>query len=184
MKRPNAAIAMLVGLVGAGALLGGCANKGARSQEFYTPADGVSGQAGDIAIRNIIAVQDEDGMSLLATFIARGDADELAGVTIDGQEATITPSRVELPTGTAVTVGTGEVSAEVGGLEEMPGGITDITFTFRDTEGTSVQALVLPAETVYGSASPTSPATASPAATPSATTAPTATTSPAATPSG
>ena len=39
----------------------GCANVRAQTQEWYEPADGVSTDTGDIAIRNVLLVADEEG---------------------------------------------------------------------------------------------------------------------------
>ena len=52
----------------------GCANVRAQTQEWYEPADGVSTDTGDIAIRNVLLVADEEGevATLFATFANEG----------------------------------------------------------------------------------------------------------------
>jgi 1-aminocyclopropane-1-carboxylate deaminase/D-cysteine desulfhydrase-like pyridoxal-dependent ACC family enzyme len=162
VKRVLAAIAVLV----VAALLGGCANRNAATQKFYTPADGVNAQADNIAIRNVVVVSDGGGTaSLLATFVRQqGEDDRLVGVQIDGRAATLTPSEIELPLGTAVTVGVGELSAEVTGADVEPGGIAEVEFRFQRAPRTSVEAFVFPPDYVYLDGE--RPATATPAATP------------------
>jgi hypothetical protein len=165
VKRASAT-AILVSLLASGGVLAGCANKTARTQEFYTPADGVNAEAGQIAIRNVLAVRGEDGTSLLATFVPRNSPDELVRVTIGGEEAVLTPTSVELPAGAGVTVGVAELSAVVDGLDPELGTTTEIGFTFGEAPAATVQAIVLPVEEVYGTNSPTPPSsTASPGAT-------------------
>jgi hypothetical protein len=166
VKRVLAAIAVLVLATVLTPMLAGCANKNAATQKFYTPADGVNAQADDIAIRNVVVLSEGEGSaSLLATFVRQGgDADRLVGVQIDGRPATLTPSQIELPLQSAVTVGVGELSAEVTGVDIEPGGIAEVAFTFQRASRTSVEAFVFRPETVFVDGQ--RPATATPAATP------------------
>jgi hypothetical protein len=161
VKRALASIAVLVLAAG----LSGCANKNAATQKFYTPADGVNGQAGDVAIRNVLVVSETEGnASLLATFVRQGgEEDRLVGVRIDGRDATLTPSQILLPLSAPVTVGMADLAARASGVEVEPGGLAEVEFRFQRAPRTSVEALVFPPENVYGEAGPP---TATPAATP------------------
>ena len=127
----------------------------------------MNGQAGEVAIRNVVVVS-EGGQeaSVLATFVRQGGAeDRLIGIRIRARETALTPSEIRLPLNTPVTVGTGELTAHASGVDVEPGGLAEVEFRFQRAPRTAVQALVLPPETVYGDEIPPR-ATATPAATP------------------
>jgi len=157
VKRALASIAVIVIAVA----LSGCANEGA-TQEFYTPADGANGQAGDIAIRNVVVVSEEGGpASLIATFVTNGERnDSLRGVKFGDVEATLLPDgALPLPGGTPVSVGTGELRAETARLDAEPGEFTTVELTFADAPRATVEALVQAPVGIYKDSAPTPVAT-------------------------
>lgn len=134
----------------------GCASVRAQTQEWYEPADGVSTDAGDIAVRNVLLVADEEGdvATLLATFANEGPTDELVEVRVGERITPPAGGPLEIPEDGYARVGPGpdDVRLDVFGADAMPGQFVDVQFVFRDAPRADVQALVQRAEGDYESA--------------------------------
>ena len=149
-------LAALVTIVGLTLTAAGCAGVRAQTQEWYEPADGVSTEAGDIGLRNVLLVSEEDGSvaTVLATFANTGPEDEFVEVRVGDRIATPTTGPVEIPEGGYARLGPGpdEVRVDVFGADVAPGQFVDVEFVFRDAPRAEVQALVQPAEGDYETA--------------------------------
>ena len=139
-------LAALLTIVGLTLVAAGCAPIPirAQTQEWYEPADGVSTQAGDIAIRNVLLVADEDGSvaTVLATFANTGSEDELLEVRVGDRTAVPTTGPVVIPEDGYARLGPDDVRVDVFGADVRPGEFVDVEFVFRDAPRAEVQALV------------------------------------------
>jgi len=142
-RRPLAALMTIVGLT---LVAAGCAPIPirAQTQEWYEPADGVSTQAGDIAIRNVLLVAEEDGSvaTVLATFANNGPEDEFIEVRVGDRIATPTTGPVVIPEDGYARLGPDDVRVDVFGADVRPGEFVDVEFVFRDAPRAEVEALV------------------------------------------
>jgi hypothetical protein len=164
-RRPVAALVTIVGLTLAAA---GCASIPIREQTQlgYTPADGVSTNAGEIAVRNVVLVAEEDGpvTTVIATFANSGPEDELVEVRVGDRTATFESGPVEIPADGYTQLGPDGERVDVFGADVQPGQFVDVEFVFRDAPRAEVQALVQRADGYYEGAlddaaepTPTSP---------------------------
>jgi hypothetical protein len=148
--RPLAALVPIVGLT---LVAAGCAPVPVRSQtqEWYEPADGVSTEAGDIGVRGVLLVSDEDGgvATVLATFANTGLEDEFLEVHVGDRIATPTTGPLEIPEGGYARLGPDQTRVDVFGADMRPGEFVDVEFVFRDAPRAPVQALVQQAEGDY-----------------------------------
>ena len=142
-RRPLGALVTIAGLT---LVAAGCAPVPIRSQtqEWYEPADGVSAQAGDIAIRNVLLVAKEDGSvaTVLATFANTGAEDEFLEVHVGDSIATATTGPVEIPEDGYARLGPDDARLDVFGADVQPGQFVDVEFVFRDAPRAEVEALV------------------------------------------
>jgi hypothetical protein len=147
-RRPFAALVTIVGLTLAAA---GCAGVRSQTQAWYVPADGVSTDAGDIAVRNVLLVAEEDGQvaTVVATFANTGPEDELVEVRVGDRIATPTTGPVEIPEGGYARLGPDQTRLDVFGADVTPGEFVDVEFVFRDAPRAQVQALVQGPEGEY-----------------------------------
>jgi hypothetical protein len=131
----------------------GCASVRAQTQLWYEPADGVSADAGGIAIRNVVLVADEEGSvaTLLSTLANEGATDELVEVRVGESIVPPVGGRLEIPEDGYARLGPGpgEVRLDVFGADARPGQFVDVEFVFRDAPRAEVQALVQRAEGDY-----------------------------------
>ena len=150
-RRPLAALVTIVGLTLAAA---GCASVRSQTQAWYEPADGVSAEAGDIAVRNVLLVADEDGAvaTLIATFANTGLEDEFVEARIGDRVAMPTTGPVEIPEGGYARLGPDQTRLDVFGADVQPGQFVDVEFVFRDAPRADLQALVQRAEGDYEAA--------------------------------
>ncbi len=153
LRRPLAALITIPVLCLAAV---GCASVRAQTQLWYEPADGVSTDAGDIAVRNVLLVADEEGSvaTLLATFANEGATDELVEVRVGDSIVPPVGGRLEIPEDGYARLGPGpdEVRLDVFGGDAQPGQFVDVEFVFQDAPRAEVQALVQPAEGDYAAA--------------------------------
>jgi hypothetical protein len=149
-RRPFAALLTIVGLT---LVAAGCAPIPirAQTQEWYEPADGVSTEAGDIAIRNVVLVAEEDGpvATVLATFANTGAEDEFVELRVGDRIATPTTGPVEIPENGYARLGPDNVRVDVFGADVQPGEFVDVEFVFRDAPRAEVEALVQRPEGEY-----------------------------------
>lgn len=162
--RPLRRRAAIVALPVLGLALAGCGSIKEQTQQPYDATDGVSAQAGDIGVRNVLVVATDDGdaATLMASFANRGPADRLEAVRVGETEATPTGSPLEIPAGGYASLGPEDTRLDIDGADTTPGRVVEIEFLFRRAPRVTVQALVEPAEGMYEDALMTPRGTPSP----------------------
>ena len=138
-----------------------------QTQGWYDATDGVSVDAGDIGIRDVVVVADDEGRStVLATFANAGGADELVEVVVGDVSAEPSDGPLEIPRdgyaklgpeGPRVDVteagtvpgGTIEVEFRFADAGTVPGSTIEVEFRFADAPRASVEALVQPHDGIY-----------------------------------
>jgi len=143
--------AALVALPLLGLALVGCDSIREQTQQPHDAADGVSADAGDIAIRNVLIVADESGDvgTVLASFANQGAGDRLVEVRVDGTEAAPNGGSLRIPAGGYASLGPGSTRLDVEGADTEPGRFVEVEFLFREAPRVTVDALVQPAEGIY-----------------------------------
>lgn len=137
-----------IGAIGCVVVLAGCSDGRATARLDLT--DGVSAEAGDIGIRNVVIVSDGAGRAtLLASFVNRGDDDDLVAAVVDGVDASAGEWPLDLPAGRLVVVGPGATRVDVAELASVPGENAEVTFRFGDGPRASVSALVRAGRGIY-----------------------------------
>ncbi len=160
VQRIGTAVAALV-LVGG---VSGCgAGQDAYSQKWYNPAEGVNADAGDVAIRDLLVVTDDEGtVSVVGTLLNQADdEDELVEMFVDDQVADFTDA-IELPSGTPVLLGSEGTRAIVTGLgdEAASGSSVEIELRFQSAPRTTVSTFVVADDGIYADYGPTEEPTA------------------------
>lgn len=113
------------------------------TQQWYDATDGVSVDAGDVGVRDIVVVTDGEGRAtVLATFANRGDDDQLVEVVVGGVSATPADGALDLPGGGYARVGPDDTRIDLDAVDATPGLGVDVEFRFADAERASVEALV------------------------------------------
>jgi hypothetical protein len=159
--RPAALTALLVlGLTG-------CASENSirlQTQDFYTAGDGVNGQAGDIAIRNLLLVADDtEGdpqtpvpATVLATFAnPTSQPDRLLEVRVGESVAQPEGGGLEIPARGYASLGVEENRLQIEADGVIPGRFVLVTLVFESAPETTLRALVARAEGWYADAAPT-----------------------------
>ncbi len=145
--RPRRLVTILAA-AGAAVALAGCGtNTNALTQQWYDPTDGtnnsVQATLDGLAIRAILVVSDGTDATVVGTFVNDGaEADEVTGIVVDGQTATITGD-LEIAPGTAVRLGPpGQARAQVNGADLEPGVVTTVEITFGSAPQADLEAIV------------------------------------------
>ncbi len=124
----------------------------------YDPADGVSVDAGDVAVRDLLVVSEGNGGPGTVSGLVVNNTSEPAEVTLsvstEGQPVTLQPT-LNIAPGQAVRLdGEGPLGSEnavhVPSVETYPGGTVQIVVQTSLGEADSGLAPVLPPEGVYG----------------------------------
>lgn len=151
---PRRPLAATVAIVGLSVLAAGCASVRAQTQQWYEPADGVSTDAGQIGVRNVLLVAEEDGSvaTVIATFANEGPDDELVEVRVGDRIAPPAGGPLEIPEDGYARLGPDQTRLDVFGVDVTPGQFVDVEFVFADAPRAEVQALVQPAEREYETA--------------------------------
>jgi hypothetical protein len=198
--RPAALTALLLLVLG----LTGCASEDSirlQTQDFYTAGDGVNGQAGDIAIRNLLLVADEEAdaqtpvpATVLATFAnPTGEPDRLLEVRVGESVAQPEGGGLEIPARGYASLGIEENRLQIEADGIIPGRFVLVTLVFESAPEATLRALVQRADGWYADAGPTeqpltgfgaAPGASPEAASPEVTAAETASPTPSPTPTG
>jgi hypothetical protein len=161
--RPAALTALLLLVLG----LTGCASENSirlQTQDFYTAGDGVNGQAGDIAIRNLLLVADEEAAdaqtpvpaTVLATFAnPTSEPDRLLEVRVGESVAQPEGGGLEIPARGYASLGLEENRLQIEADGIIPGRFVLVTLVFESAPEATLRALVQRAEGWYADAAPT-----------------------------
>lgn len=161
--RPAALTALLLLVLG----LTGCASENSirlQTQDFYTAGDGVNGQAGDIAIRNLLLVADEEAAdaqtpvpaTVLGTFAnSSGEPDRLLEVRVGESVAQPEGGGLEIPARGYASLGLEENRLQIEADGVIPGRFVLVTLMFESAPEATLRALVQRAEGWYADAAPT-----------------------------
>ena len=160
--RPAALTALLLLVLG----LTGCASEDSirlQTQDFYTAGDGVNGQAGDIAIRNLLLVADEEAdaqtpvpATVLATFAnPTGEPDRLLEVRVGESVAQPEGGGLEIPARGYASLGIEENRLQIEADGIIPGRFVLVTLVFESAPEATLRALVQRADGWYADAGPT-----------------------------
>jgi hypothetical protein len=136
----------------------GCAaGLSAQTIKPYSPADGVTGDSGDIRVLNALVVADATGTTgvVSLTIVNRGNQDNsLTDITSPDGNVDLTGTR-DLPAGQAVRFGaTTEPSATISDLTSKPGENITLVLTFARAEPLRLHTIVLPATGAYAELTP------------------------------
>ena len=122
----------------------------------YDPSDGISGRGGDLQLRNVLAIEGEDGkaVSLLLTVVNSGGPHSLTiQYDVDGVKTTIT----QVIDGNSTTSFGNTVDEEQIVLLNpgVPaGGLLPVYFQYGQAEGTQLLVPVLEATGIYSELAP------------------------------
>jgi hypothetical protein len=122
----------------------------------YDPSDGISGRVGDLQLRNVLAIEGEDGkaVSLLLTVVNSGGPHSLnIQYDVDGEKTTVT----QVIDGNSTTSFGNTVDEEQIVLLNpgVPaGGLLPIYFQYGQVEGTQLLVPVLEATGIYSELAP------------------------------
>ena len=108
------------------ALIAGCSWFSAQTTELqYTPSDGVQGTLGDVDVRNVFMVaQDQDSPGTMVGSLVNNGSEDVT-VTISGESLS---QDVDVPAGEVVTLGPdGDESVEVERVGVVPGRLLPVT---------------------------------------------------------
>lgn len=130
-----------------------------QTQKWYTPTNGVNADAGQIGLRNVFLVADDEGRAtVVAALTNRGDEpDELLGVVIGEATAEITDGGVEIPANGRATISPEANRVDLDDTEAVPGYTVDVEFHFANAPRTSVETIVVSDDGPYAEALPDEP---------------------------
>jgi hypothetical protein len=112
--------------------------------------NGSAGVTGNIAVRNLILLQDEDANPVTTSLVAglannSNVTDELTGVQVADADAVALGNPIPIPGRGLVTPGVGDgPSIEVANAKFRPGGYTTVTLTFKNSGQITLDVLVMP----------------------------------------
>ena len=121
-----------------------------QTQGWYDATDGVSVDAGDIGIRDVVVVADDEGRStVLATFANAGGADELVEVVVGDVSAEPSDGPLEIRRDGYAKLGPEGHRVDFADAGTVPGSTIEVEFRFADAPRASVEALVQPHDGIY-----------------------------------
>lgn len=118
-----------------------------QTQGWYPRYDGVSAEAGEIGLRNIVVVTSGDQATVLTSLANEGPADDLVSVRVGDVTAEPTSGSLAIPQNGYAALGPDSVQFE--GVDLTPGQLTEVEFRFEDAPSTTVETLVKEAEGRY-----------------------------------
>lgn len=153
-------LAALLAAVGAATALTGCGTGiNAQTHDWYDATDGVNNSVeatlDGMAVRSVVVVSDGTDATVVGTFVnTSSETDGVAGITVDGQTATITGD-LDVEPGASVRLGPpGEARAQVDGAGLQPGGTTPVEITFESAPSATLTAVVRSADGEFADSGP------------------------------
>jgi hypothetical protein len=138
----------------AGLLLSGCgAGFTAMTNIQFAPGNGATADAGQIAVRNALLVQDSGSglVSLYTVFVNSGPEDTLSSITVAGANPVTLPNGpIDLPTNQQVSLGPNGTELLVNGLTISPGFLALVTYTFQNAGSVSAEVLLTTPQNITG----------------------------------
>lgn len=135
-----ASLALVLALAGCGA------GRNAATLRPYTPTDGVQGSAQSIKVRDVVLVSLPDGTGVVvATAVQTGSAqDRITGIIVNGKPASVVPASPLLVENDPIRFAgdTANASADIPGLNAVPGTLVKIEFTFLTSGTLTLDAIV------------------------------------------
>lgn len=151
-RRPRVRMACVVALVVLVGTVAGCGMDRQATQRRWDLTDGVSADAGDVAVRNVVVVADGDGPGrVLASFVNRGVTDRLGDVRVNGTSAEFDSGPVEL-TRREVSLRLDTPRVDVDDLDPQPGHHAEVRFIFANAPRVTVNALIRQDTGIYADA--------------------------------
>ncbi|WP_166346873.1 hypothetical protein [Phytoactinopolyspora limicola] len=147
--KPAVRRGVLVSIPALAFLIGGCSVH-EQTQGWHPRYDGVTGEAGDIGLRNVVVVVSDDSRAtVLSSFANRGAADELLEVRV-GEVTAVPPSgSLEIPDTGYAALEPGPTQIEFDGVDVGPGRITEVEFQFANAPRVTLDAVVKGADGRY-----------------------------------
>lgn len=150
----------------------------------YDASDGVSGNVGDLAIRNAIVISDNGELgNLLVTVVNSGVTSQNLEIQFESKGKKVS-QEVEIPADSTIPIGDkGFPSVQLEGIDTIPGALLPVFFQYGEETGVELLVPVLTNQlpqysTLAPTPTPTEEATQLPAAEPTETPTPTATPAP------
>lgn len=141
--------------IAAGVVVGALVAFGATGCAFITPqatlnivetSNGISGNAGDIGVRNATLISDNDGATanLLASFVNQGQRDQQLSVQYTNARGEILTTKVYVPAGQIVSVGAkGDRQITLTDLDSPAGSLFSMYFQTEVAPGKQLLVPVL-----------------------------------------
>ena len=146
---------LILALVSSSLLLTSCAAGGqAPTRNIKQVTDGVDKDAGALKIRNVVVVATANGAGTLVAYIVNQgpDADQIAGITINGQKADLTTSAPLATNKPMIFEGeAANAKSKIGALGAVAGDRVPVVFYFANAGKVEVDALVVENTGIYSS---------------------------------
>ena len=146
---------LILALVSSSLLLTSCAAGGqAPTRIIKQVTDGVDKDAGALKIRNVLVVATPNGSGTLVAYIVNqsADADQIAGITINGQKADLTTSAPLATKKPMIFEGeAANAKSKIAALGAVAGDRVPVVFYFANAGKVEVDALVVENTGIYSS---------------------------------
>ncbi|WP_129669939.1 hypothetical protein [Phytoactinopolyspora endophytica] len=138
-------------------MLAGC-EMHEQTQGWYPRYDGVTAEAGEIGLRNVVVIAAPSGQAtVLTSFANRGAADDLLEVRIAEVTAEPTDGPLAIPQNGYAALGPESLQVALDGVDLVPGQLVEVEFRFEDAPRTTVDAIVKEPEGRYANVTLTEP---------------------------
>jgi hypothetical protein len=140
INRTTAVVVLVLALAGCGA------GKNAATMQPYAPTDGVQSATQDIKVRDVVLVSMPDGTGVVVgTVVQTASAqDRVVSITVNGKSANLVPASPILMQNAPIrfTGDTANASADIPGLNAVPGTLATVEFTFETSGIVTLHAIV------------------------------------------